>query len=612
MHAAVPKLSGTKRALPNSSPHTTAASTMDTRRRSKRTRHGRISPPPADTPGGEVEETPNDDDEEDLVLDEDDEDDVSSETSSTASATKSATELLSELMALVMSGAVDARFSEDTRATMLCRMRLLSEEKVRQRPDWLKTVAEVEDVAALSSLLDAFMVYTANDSGAEEQIQSRDVFNQKLQSALGVRDIVFLEHQRSVGETLCESTIQRAKRVATDQTSSSAFRLRLVLKEMPLRERTIVATRIRELQLFQEGSQMHEEAQKIIGWLEVALRIPYYHDANTLPREVAIETTLRRLATELDRRIFGMHSVKEQILLVVNSRLRNPEQRGTSLGLIGPPGVGKTTICKILSEVLDVPLRQISFGSVSTDEFLVGSMGVYVGSRPGKIVEELIDAGVSNPIMLLDEYDSVDHHPGVASTMLHVTDPVQNATFRDRYLGSLNVDLSRVWFLYSMNRLPEQSAVRDRFHAVDVPGYSRLEKETILTDYVLPEVLVHAHLDSGDVTIDSEAARRIIDFTGAEDGGIRQLKFCVEGIVERVKFLVQNPNIAAELNLRFTAGDDFTKSGKILPGARKSVDSSSSGLYSCFPVHLTQKFLRHLLPPTFTNADGCNAASMYL
>ena len=540
---------------------------------------------------------------------EDDDSDYAASSSSAGSTTKGATALLDELMELVTSGAVNARFTKEMRVKMVSRMRLLAEEKLRQRPDWLKTVSEVEDLGVLSGLLDTFMIYLANDAGAEEQIQSRDSFNLKLQSALGVKDIVFLEHQRATGAMLCETTLARARGVATDPTSSSAFRLRLVLKEMPARERAIVAARVRELKQFQECSQQQEEAQKVVSWLEVALGIPYAMPSQA--REVgdaAVEATLRRLAAELDRRIFGMHAVKEQILLVVNSRLRNRDQRGTSLGLIGPPGVGKTTICKILSEVLDVPMRQISFGSVSTEEFLVGSMGVYVGSRPGKIVEELVDAGAANPIFLLDEYDSVDNHPGVASTMLHVTDPVQNATFRDRYMGSLNVDLSRVWFLYSMNRLPEQSAVRDRFLAVDVPGYTRLEKESILTDYVLPEVLTHARLAPGDVVIDSEAARRIIDFTGAEEGGIRQLKFCVEGIVERVKFLVQNPGIVAELNLRFTAGDGFVKKAKIL-GPERTPAPQTPCTYHSFPVVVTQKFLRHLLPAP---AEAASGVSMYL
>ena len=161
-----------------------------------------------------------------------------------------------------------------------------------------------------------------------------------------------------------------------------------------------------------------------------------------------------------------MADIKEQILLFINSKLLNPDMKGCCLGLIGPPGTGKTSIARIIAEVLDYPFEQISFGGVTNTEFIKGHDFTYIGSQPGIIAKSLTRMKYKNGILFFDEYEKISANKDIVSTLLHITDPSQNNTFRDQYLSDITIDLSSIWFIYSMNEFPEDSALKDRIYSI--------------------------------------------------------------------------------------------------------------------------------------------------
>lgn len=198
-----------------------------------------------------------------------------------------------------------------------------------------------------------------------------------------------------------------------------------------------------------------------------------------------------------------------------------------------------TMIARTLSTALGFPFEQMSFGGVSGSEFLLGHDYTYIGSKPGEIAKSMIRMKYKNGILFFDEFEKVSTKKDVISTLLHITDFTQNNEFRDNYLGDIKIDLSNVWFIYSMNNVPEDPALRDRLFLIEVPGYTLQEKIDILIEYILPKALSNIGIDSNSIICDVESARYIIKNCDDSEG-IRNIERCVKDIINKVQFLVTN------------------------------------------------------------------------
>jgi len=198
-----------------------------------------------------------------------------------------------------------------------------------------------------------------------------------------------------------------------------------------------------------------------------------------------------------------------------------------------------TTIARSLAAVLDFPFEQISFGGIHQTEFIKGHDYTYVGSRPGEIAKCLMRMKYKNGILFLDEYEKISNNSEIVSSLLHITDFAQNHSFRDNFFSELSLDLSRIWFVYSMNELPEEKALRDRIYSIRVRGYNDTEKIRIVSDYLLPRHLVNL---SGKVSFESDdVVRRLIHrLSGEDEKGIRTLENAVKNILHKISFLVTN------------------------------------------------------------------------
>jgi len=284
------------------------------------------------------------------------------------------------------------------------------------------------------------------------------------------------------------------------------------------------------------------ERGKLRHWLDWAISIP--HDSiQTFPfSKNQLTDFLRHVSNILDNELYGMEMVKEQILLFVSSKIQNPHMKKCSLGLIGAPGTGKTAISRLLASVLDFPFEQISMGGISNPDFLKGHEYTYIGAQPGEIVKCIRRMKYKNGILFLDEFDKISDNKDICSALLHITDPIQNSEFRDRFLNGITIDLSYIWFIYSMNELPSDSALRDRIYTINVPGYELTDKICIIKDYLFPKSLKNINTPSNSIIISKKVAEHIIKRkeNWKLDFGVRSVEKDVNNITSKIDFLIKH------------------------------------------------------------------------
>jgi len=204
-------------------------------------------------------------------------------------------------------------------------------------------------------------------------------------------------------------------------------------------------------------SPMDSEFHKLKEWIDTVVDIPFQTikplDTHNIKTD-SINSILIWAKAKLDSEIYGMNEIKEELLLILNHRLTNPNSSDHSIALIGPPGVGKTKIVRTLASILSLPFEQISMGGVNDSSFLDGHSYTYEGARPGKIVEAFKKLGCKNGILFFDEVDKIgmsSKSQEVSNQLLHITDFTQNTHFCDKYLPELPIDLSKIWFIFSLN-----------------------------------------------------------------------------------------------------------------------------------------------------------------
>ncbi len=298
-----------------------------------------------------------------------------------------------------------------------------------------------------------------------------------------------------------------------------------------------------------EGANLPEEALgEAMRELDRLGRIPESSPENSVIRdylEWMIELPWSRFAEEsldiararriLDEDHYGLEKVKKRILEFLAVKKLAPEGKGPILCLVGPPGVGKTSIGKSVARALNRPFIRLSLGGVHDESEIRGHRRTYIGAMPGNIIQSLRKAEVANPVFMLDEMDKLgaSFRGDPAAALLEVLDPEQNREFRDHYLG-VPFDLSRVLFIGTANVLDQiPGPLRDRLEIIEIPGYTHEEKLEIAKRYLLPKALASTGLDKDRCRVTDAALIELVRGY-AREAGCRLLERSLHALARSV------------------------------------------------------------------------------
>ena len=312
------------------------------------------------------------------------------------------------------------------------------------------------------------------------------------------------------------------------------YRTRVESADLPEKVREAA---LREVGKLERASDQSPESGWIRTWLDTVLELPW-----SVRTEDSTDIVGAREILDADHH--GLDDVKDRIVEYLAVRSRRAERgmevvggrgSGAVLALVGPPGVGKTSLGESVARTLGRKFVRVSLGGVRDEAEIRGHRRTYVGSLPGRIVRAISEAGSMNPVVLLDEIDKVgaDYRGDPAAALLEVLDPAQNHTFRDHYL-EVDLDLSDVLFLATANvadTIP--SALLDRMEVVTLDGYTEDDKVAIARTHLLPRQLSRAALREDEVSISDEALRQIAgEYT--REAGVRQLERAIAKVLRKV------------------------------------------------------------------------------
>merc|ERR550534_2191991 len=259
-----------------------------------------------------------------------------------------------------------------------------------------------------------------------------------------------------------------------------------------------------------QSDSVSGESSKLKKWIDGLLSIPL----GKLERPVVsitqgqehVKTYVDRAREALNSAVFGHEEPKEKILQLICQWISNPDSMSLVMGIQGPPGNGKTSLCrKGIAEALGRPFVQISLGGATDSAVLEGHSFTYVGSTWGRVAQMVMDARSMNPIIFFDELDKVSETSRgdeIVGVLTHLTDHSQNKVFTDRYFEGIPIDMSKAMFIFSLNDESKINTVlKDRLTIINTEGFKLEEQLTIARTYLLPDLLKNVGMREGDVTI---------------------------------------------------------------------------------------------------------------
>jgi len=337
-----------------------------------------------------------------------------------------------------------------------------------------------------------------------------------------------------------ELLLAEVKKVNEINDLNMPLKFKIYESDMDLNTKAIAIKNIEKLCEMDESSGEYSKMDK---WISGLISIPFnkfinlpINNENTIDekRDFILNTK-----SVLDKSIYGHNDAKTHILQVIGKWIKNPTSQGNVLALQGPMGNGKTTLVKEgISKAIGRPFSFIALGGQSDSAVFEGHSYTYEGSHWGRIIDILIESKCMNPVIYFDELDKVsESYKGeeIIHMLTHLTDPSQNTLFQDNYYPGINIDLSKVLFIFSFNDESKINRVlKDRMYVINTKGFNNKEKIKICREYVLPELYDTYLFKHEDIIINDDILEYVIDkFTNKEEG-VRNLKRCIESMISKI------------------------------------------------------------------------------
>jgi ATP-dependent Lon protease len=381
------------------------------------------------------------------------------------------------------------------------------------------TVKEEQALLESSSTVELMRSLYAALSKEIQILQLRDKIASETQAKIGKnqREYILREQLKAIQQELGEG----------DQEESEVAHLKKKIEEADLPEHVRKEVD-RELTRLAKVPPTSPDHQVLRTYLELVLELPWKNASEE-------HLDLSRVRQVLEEDHYGIKEVKERIVEHLAVLKLNPTAKAPILCLVGPPGVGKTSLGQSIARAMGRRFERFSLGGVHDEAELRGHRRTYVGALPGRIIQAMRRAGVNNPVLMLDEVDKMgrDFRGDPAAALLEILDPAQNHTFRDHYLD-LPFDLSKVFFITTANTLDTISQpLLDRMEIIRVQGYSEREKAAIARTYLWPRRLKEAGLTPDQVELPHDVLDRIIA-RYTREAGVRQLEQMLGRLTRKV------------------------------------------------------------------------------
>ncbi len=352
-----------------------------------------------------------------------------------------------------------------------------------------------------------------------EILKMRERINSQIKEEMGKnqREYVLRQQLKAIKEELGEDD--------GDQGDLDGLEDRIAKANLPSEAETVAKKQLKRLRTMQVGSAEYTVVRTYLDWI---LDLPW---TNSTPDNLEIA----KVREVLDEDHYGLEKVKKRILEYLAVRKLKQDKKGPILCLLGPPGVGKTSLGRSIARSLGRKFHRISLGGVHDEAAIRGHRRTYVGALPGQVIQGMKKAGTTNPVFMLDEIDKIGHdfRGDPSAALLEVLDPEQNHTFADHYL-EIPFDLSNVMFVATANVAdPIPPPLRDRMEILEIPGYTRREKLAIARRHLLPKQLSEHGLTEENVEITDQALENIIDHYTRE-AGVRSLERQVAAVIRGV------------------------------------------------------------------------------
>jgi ATP-dependent Lon protease len=322
--------------------------------------------------------------------------------------------------------------------------------------------------------------------------------------------------------------------------------------KMPAEAQTKVDAELSKLKMM---SPMSAEASVVRSYIDWMVSVPW-------SKRSKVKHDLNRAQAVLESDHYGLEEVKDRILEYLAVQKRVKKVKGPVLCLVGPPGVGKTSLGESIARATNRKFVRMALGGVRDEAEIRGHRRTYIGSMPGKLLQKMAKAGVKNPLFLLDEIDKMgmDHRGDPASAMLEVLDPEQNHAFNDHYL-EVDYDLSDVMFVCTSNSMNIPGPLLDRMEVIRIPGYTEDEKLNIAKRYLVPKQVKLNGLKESEIVIEDDAILGVIRYYTRE-AGVRALEREIAKIARKV---VKAAALGSQKGVRNVSGSDLEE----LLGVRK-------------------------------------------